>query len=89
MGQNTMPVDVISVCSAGGEIRPLRLRLEDEQRELVRVDIEQILDVQQITHVGVEAVIFLCRATVWGRPWQFRLKYMFRSHMWWILGRTY
>jgi hypothetical protein len=53
------------------------------------VDIEQVLDVQQITHVGVESMIFLCRATVWGRPWQFRLKYMFRSHMWWMLGRTY
>jgi hypothetical protein len=26
MGEKIFPVDVISVCSAGGEIRPLRMR---------------------------------------------------------------
>ena len=29
------PVDVISVCSAGGEIRPLRMRMEDEEHQLL------------------------------------------------------
>ena len=35
------PVDVISVCSADGEIRPLRLRMEDEEHKLRRIDIDQ------------------------------------------------
>ena len=33
------PVDVISMCSAGGDIRPLRLRLEDEQHQLIEAQI--------------------------------------------------
>ena len=37
-----MPVDVISMCSAAGEIRPLRLRMEDEAHQLLRVDIEEV-----------------------------------------------
>lgn len=89
MKQKSQPVDVISVCSAGGEIRPLRLRLEDEQKQSVRIDIEEIVSTKQVTYVGIEAQIFLCRAKVWDREWLFELKYMFRSHMWWMLGRVY
>ena len=81
------PVDVISICTADGEIRPLRMQLEDEQRQLLRVNIEQILDTEEITHVGAEAKIFVCRATVWERKWTFQLKYMIRSHSWRVIGR--
>lgn len=81
------PVDVISICTADGEIRPLRMQLEDEQRQLLRVNIEQILDMEEITHVGAEAKIFVCRATVWERKWTFQLKYMIRSHSWRVIGR--
>ena len=48
MERHICPVDVISVCSAEGEIRPLRLRLENEIKELQRVDIEEIIRVTQI-----------------------------------------
>ena len=81
------PVDVISICTADGDIRPLRMQLEDEQRQLLRVNIEQILDTEEITHVGAEAKIFVCRATVWERKWTFQLKYMIRSHSWRVIGR--
>jgi len=82
-------VDVIAVYSADGEIRPLRLRMEDEERQPIRIDIEEIISIKDITYVGVEAQIFLCRATVWGREWLFELKYIFRSHIWWMLGRIH
>ena len=61
------PVDVISVCSADGEIRPLRLRFEDEQKQLFRVNIDEVVSKTEIQYVGVEAVVFLCRAWVAGR----------------------
>jgi hypothetical protein len=32
--------------------------------------------------VGIEAHIFLCRATVHGSRWLFELKYTIRSHSW-------
>ena len=86
MERKACPVDVISVCSASGEIRPLRLRVEDEEKQLRRVDIEEVVGVKQVPYVGVEATVFLCRA-VEHRPWLFELKYSIRSHTWSLLGR--
>ena len=37
MEQKNKPVDVIAMYSAAGEIRPLRLRMEDEHHQLMRV----------------------------------------------------
>ena len=37
---------------------------------------------EDIDHVGVEAKLFRCKATVWGKKWTFDLKYYIRSHSW-------
>ena len=89
MQQNICPVDVISVCSANGDIRPLRLRMEDEGHGLLRVDIDEVISVKPIQYVGIEAHVFLCRATVQGRKWLFELKYTIRSHSWCLTRRVY
>ena len=86
---NICPVDVISVCSACGEIRPLRFRMEDENHMLLRVDIDEVISVHAIQYVGIEAYIFLCRATVEGRRWLFELKYTIRSHTWCLHRKVY
>lgn len=87
MEQKQCPVDVISVCSATGELRPLRLRVEDECRQLLQVNIEEIISVKDITYVGAEAHIYLCRAVVWDRKWVFELKYAIRSHTWYLMKK--
>lgn len=87
MEQTMYPVDVISVCSTEGEIRPLRLRLERENQESIRIDIDSVLKVTEIPHVGVEANVFLCRANPYGKEMLFELKYTFRSHSWCLLRR--
>lgn len=89
MEMRVKPVDVISVCNADGTIRPLRLRVEDESNQLQRIDIEEVVKVEEITYVGVEAHVFLCRATVHGRPWLFELRYTFRSHTWRLMRRIH
>ena len=89
MDQFVCPVDVISVCSADGDIRPLRLRLEDEQHQLLRIDIEEIISVKEIQYVGIEAHVFLCRAFVRDREWLFELKYTIRTHCWCLLRKVY
>ena len=89
MEQKMCPVDVISVCSASGDIRPLRLRMEDEKHELLRVDIEEVVSVKQVQYVGIEAHIFLCRATVEQRQWLFELKYTIRTHTWCLMRKVY
>ncbi len=83
------PVDVISVCSADGEIRPLRLRMEDEAHQLLRIDIEEVVGTKNIQYVGIEAQIFLCKATVRGKEWMFELKYTIRTHSWCMYRRIY
>lgn len=89
MEQNICPVDVISVCSASGDIRPLRFRMEDEDHQLLRVDIDEIISSKEIQYVGIEAQVFLCRATVKERKWLFELKYTIRSHSWCLLRKVY
>lgn len=89
MEQKVYPVDVISMCSAFGEIRPLRLRLEDEEHQLLRIDIEEILSTKDIQYVGIEATVYLCRATVREKKWLFELKYTIRSHTWCLLRKVY
>ena len=85
MDKAMRPVDVISVCTAAGELRPLRLRLEDESHQMLRINIDKVLDVQEIQHVGAEAKVFLCRARVWDRMWTFELKNSVRTFTWWLM----
>ena len=89
MEQTICPVDVISVCSASGDIRPLRLRLEDEAHNLMRIDIDEVISMKPVQFVGIEAQIFLCRATVEGKKWLFELKYTIRTHTWCFVRRVY
>ncbi len=88
MEQKNRPVDVIAMCSAAGEIRPLRLRIEDEQHQLLRIDIDEIISVREIQYVGIEAHVFLCRATVGQKQWLFELRYTIRTHSWCLLRKV-
>lgn len=83
------PVDVIAMCSANGDIRPLRLRMEDEEHQLLRVDIDEVVSSKRIQYVGIEAYVFLCRAMVDEKQWLFELKYTIRSHSWCLLRKVY
>ncbi len=89
MEQKNRPVDVIAMYSAAGDIRPLRLRLEDEHHQLLRIDIDEIISVKEIQYVGIEAHVFLCRATVKRKEWVFELRYTIRTHSWCLLRRVY
>ena len=82
MKQKSCPIDMICVCSANGDIRPLRFRMENEEHQLLRVDIDEVISSKPIQYVGIEARIFLCRATVEDRQWLFELRYTIRSHCW-------
>lgn len=87
MEHSSCPVDVISLCSADGKLRPLRLRLQEEDQSLVRVDIDEIVGTNEVEYVGMEATVFLCRGTIGGRKCFFELKYAMRSHTWYLLRR--
>lgn len=83
------PVDMICVYSANGEIRPLRFRMEDEFHQLLRIDIDEVISCREVQFVGIEAQIFLCRATVNEKSVLFELKYTIRTHNWCLLRKVY
>lgn len=83
------PVDVIAVCSTDGSIKPLRFRMEDEEHQLLRIDIEEVISSKEIQYVGIEAYVFLCRATVRGKESVFELKYTIRTHNWCLMRKVY
>lgn len=89
MGGRICPADVISLCEANGQIRPLRVRFLDEEQSYRRLNIDRVLRRDAVSYVGAEAELFLCLATVDGRQWLFELKYVLRSHSWYMLGRYY
>ena len=89
MGAGVQPVDVISRCSANGDILPLRPRMEDEEHQLLRIDIQEVVSSKKIQYVGIEAHVFLCRAEVKGKQWLFELKYTIRSHSWCLCRKVY
>lgn len=83
------PIDMICVCSADGDIRPLRFRMEDEKHRLLCVDIDEVISSRLIQYVGIEARVFLCRAMVEGQCRMFELKYTIRSHRWSLHRKVY
>ena len=89
MEHKNRPVDVIAMCSAAGDIRPIRFRMEDEAHQLLRVDIDEVISVKEIQFVGIEAHVFLCREMVRGVESVFELKYTIRSHSWCLLRKVY
>lgn len=85
MDEISKPVDVICVCNTRGEIRPLRIQMEQADQSLLRVNIDEVISTRQIQYVGAEANIYLCRAMVHNREQLFELKYFIRSHSWKLL----
>ncbi len=89
MIEHNIPVDVICVCSAGGEIRPLRFRIEQTDCSLQRIDIDEVISTSRVQHTGAEAQVYRCRAVVENRVWMFDLKYLIRSHRWCLSRQLY
>ena len=88
MEQTVRPIDVICVCSANGDIRPLRVRITDESHHILRIDIDEIVNIRPVQYVGIEATIFLCRATVGQKACFLELKYTIRSHSWSLIRKV-
>lgn len=82
-------VEVIAAWDTCGGIKPLRLRFEDEHHQLIRLDIDRVLSTRKVSYVGIEAIIFLCRATLEDRERAFELKYAIGAHSWELMRWIY
>ena len=51
-------------------------------------DVDEIVSSKKIQYVGIEAQIFLCRATVHGKYALFELRYTIRTHSWCLMRKV-
>lgn len=82
-------VEMISLCSTDGKLRPLRFRFEDESHCLQTVPVTEILCDKEICYVGIEAFQFVCKGILGGREKMFELRYTVRSHKWILFREIY
>lgn len=80
-------VDVISFCSAEGEITPLRIRLETEEGERVAGNVEEIIHISDNDWLHVECRCFLCRVRLGERRIVLELKLAMRTHTWTVVRK--
>lgn len=89
MERENWPIQVIVHCDAGGELKPLRFRYEDEEHGLHTVHIRQVTDVRKVEFVGISAILYLCKAYEQEKEHLYELKYTINTHKWVIFRRIY
>ena len=89
MDCENLPVQVIVHCDAQGDLRPLRFRYEDKQHQIHTIRVEQVTDSRKVEFVGIEAMLYLCKAHVDGKEHLYELKYTVQTHKWVLFRQIY
>ena len=89
MDCENLPIQVIVHCDAQGELRPLRFRYEDRQHQIHTVQVEQVTDSRKVEFVGIEAILYLCKAKTDGKEHLYELKYTVQTHKWVLFRQIY
>ena len=84
-----VPVQVLSLFSADGAPQPVRFRFEDPEHRLHTVRVTKVVDVREVTFVGLEAFRFLCLSEEGNTAHLFELDYTVRTHRWRLRRRVY
>ena len=82
-------IEMISVCATDGTLTPLRFRVEDEAHCLQTVRILRTESYKTIQYAGVDAIQYLCKATLEGRERLLELRYTVRTHRWSLFRVVY
>jgi len=89
MEATNLPIQVIALCTADGQLQPLRFRFEDPEHRTHTVQVLEVVDVRAVSYVGIEAFRYLCKAEEDGLRHLFELNYAVRAHRWALLRRIY
>ena len=84
-----VPIQMLSLFSADGAPQPVRFRFEDPEHCLHTVHVTRVVDVREVTFVGMEAYRFLCLSEDGGAAHLFELDYTIRAHRWRLRRRVY
>ncbi len=69
-----------------GEIKPLYIRLEDENHELHTYKIEHIKQVKEEKYAGISSFLYTCEIEVEGILKQIKIRYYVASHKWALIA---
>lgn len=89
MEQMNYPVEMISVCSTDGNMMPVRFRFEAEDRSFRTVQISEVVCTREISYVGIDAIIYVCKAKMEAFERLLELKYTVRTHRWTLFRVIY
>lgn len=89
MDCENLPIQVIVHYDARGELRPLRFQYEDRQHRIHTIQVEQVTDSRKVEFVGIEAMLYLCKAHVDGKGHLYELKYTVQTHKWVLFRQIY
>ena len=77
-----VPIQLLSVCSTQGELKPLWFRFEDEEHQICKINIDKIISHKEINYVGMKMLQFICGARIFDCERIFELRYNIVSHKW-------
>ncbi len=77
-----MPVDVNATFNVQGKIKPIYIRLEDEEHILQTYKIESIVYSREEKYAGVDTLLFCCNIQVGACMQMINIKYHVKTHQW-------
>lgn len=77
-----MPVDVNATFNVQGKIKPIYIRLEDEEHVLQTYKIENIVYSREENFAGVPTLIYCCNIRVGDCMQMINIKYHVKTHQW-------
>lgn len=75
-------IDANATFNSLGEIKPLYVRLEDENHELHTYKIEDIEQIKEEKYAGIGSILYVCQISVEGVLRQIKIRYYIASHKW-------
>ena len=82
MQLENIPTEVISRFNTLGEIIPIKLRIENEEHQLLTAQITSILFTQENKFCGVRTVDFCCKTLIEDKEHLIELRYFLDTHKW-------
>ncbi len=76
------PVQMISVFSTLGDVKPLRFKYEDPEHQIITVDVGNILAHKELTMGPGGSIIYTCESEIDGRNRLYEVRYQIGTHKW-------
>ena len=89
MELKNIPVEIISKFNTVGDIVPLRMRIENEEHQLVVATITDILYSTENNYAGIKTFDYGCKVTIDDKERLLELRYSIASHKWSIRKVVY